>query len=302
MPRPTVILALLYVIFCWGLNTVLVKIAFVHIDPLAFMALRFLILPPLALILVRISGERIRIERRDWPLLILAGACGYGLYQYCWMEGLANTSAFASALLGSLAPLFTLTIVAIGGHEKVRGGRWIGAIVALFGIAVFEGLFSGHLTFRDGDALTLLGAGIFAIYNVVTGRLLDRYSPLSLLAITMCIGAVMIVPGGIESMIHTDYARVGWLTWGIFAFAVLFPVLLTYPVWSWGITQIGAARVSLFSYLTPIVAGIAAVPLLGSRIGGHQLVGAAICLVGMIVATLLGHVTLWNSRTLSVER
>ena len=302
MPRPYIALALLYVVFCWGLNTVLVKIAIGHIDPLAFMALRFLIMPPLALLLVRLSGERIHIQRRDLPLLILCGASGYGLYQYCWVVGLAHTTPFASALLGSFAPLFTLSILAATGHERVRSGRWIGAGVALLGIAIFEGLFNGHAAFRLGDELTLLGAAIFATYNVVSAKLLDRYSPLSLLAITMCIGAIMIVPSGIPAIVHTNFARVGLQTWAIFTFAVLFPVLLTYPVWSWAITKLGAGRVSLFSYLTPLVAGAVSIPLLGARIDGYHLLGAAICLAGMIVANLLGHVSLWTSRTLGVER
>jgi drug/metabolite transporter (DMT)-like permease len=302
VPRLTVVLALLYVVFCWGLNTVLVKIAIGHIDPLAFMALRFLVMPPLAVLMLRIAGERIHIERRDLPMLLLAGACGYGLYQYCWVVGLANTTPFASALLGSFAPLFTLSIVAITGHERVRPGRWIGAGIALVGIAVFEGVFSGRAAFRLGDELTLLGAAIFAIYNVVSAKLLDRYSPLSLLVITMCIGAVMIVPSGIPAILHTDYAHVGWQTWAIFGFAVFFPIMLTYPVWSWGITQIGPGRVSLFSYLTPIVAGAVSIPMLGTHIDGYHLLGAAICLGGMIVANVLGQVSLWSSRTLGVER
>ncbi|HEY5256757.1 MAG TPA: DMT family transporter [Candidatus Baltobacteraceae bacterium] len=305
MSRPLVFLALLYVVTCWGLNTDLVKIAIASLDPLAFISLRFLVMPPLALLLVWLAGERLHVERRDLPLLVLCAACGYGLYQYCWVVGLANTTAFASALLGSLAPMFTLAIVAIAGHEIVRGGRWVGAAIALIGVAIFEGAFSGFVTFRLGDALALLGAVIFAVYNVVSARLLDRYSPLALLAITMCIGAVMIVPSGIPAILHTNFARVPWHVWAIFSYSVLFPIMLTYPVWSWGMTRIGAARVSLFSYLVPVIAGALSIPLLGAHIFGHELVGAAVCIIGMIVASILGRFSLaewWSSRTLGVER
>jgi drug/metabolite transporter (DMT)-like permease len=296
---------LLYVVFTWGLNTVLVKLAFTQIDPLAFMALRFLVMPPLALLLVWVSGHRIHFERRDLPLLLACGACGYGAYQYFWVLGLAHTTAFASALLGSLAPLFTLIIVALLGQERVRGGRWIGAIVALLAVAVFEGAFSGHARVRLGDALTLIAAAIFAGYNVLSAKLLERYSPLSLVAITMIIGAIMVVPGGLPAAIHTDYARISWQTWTIFAYAVLFPILLTYPVWSWGIRRIGAARVSLFSYFVPIVAGLLSLPLLHAAITPYEIAGALVCIAGMTVATIFGHLSLtqwWASRTVGIER
>lgn len=303
--RAQVLLALFYVTFCWGLNTVLVKFAFAQIDPLAFMALRFFIMPPLVLLLLRASHHRIRFEPRDLPLLVAAGACGYGIYQYFWVLGLANTTAFASALLGSLAPLFTLAIVATLGQERIHTGRWIGAGLALLGVAVFEGAFSGHATVRLGDVLTLLAAAIFAGYNVLSAKLLDRYTPLSLVAMTLCIGAVMVVPGGIPAIVHTDYARISWQTWAIFTYAVLFPILLTYPVWNWGIGKIGAARVSLFSYLVPVIAGLLSLPLLHATITSYEILGGAICIAGMVVASALGRTSLtqwWASRTLGIER
>lgn len=303
--RARVVVGLLYVVFAWGLNTVLVKVVFAQIDPLAFMALRFLVMPPLALVLLRISGLTTRFERRDLPLLIAAGACGYGVYQYFWILGLAHTTAFASALLGSLAPVFTLLIVAAFNIERVNVVRWLGAGIALLGVAIFEGAFAGRASVRLGDILTLVAALIFAGYNVLTAKLLSRYAPLSLVAITLTIGAVMVVPGGLWALAHTDFLRITWQAWAILVYAVLFPILLTYPVWSWGIGQIGAARVSLFSYFVPIIAGVLSLPLLRAAIAPYEIVGSLVCIAGMAVATALGRFSLtdwWASRTVGIER
>lgn len=303
--RARVVVGLLYVVFAWGLNTVLVKVVFAQIDPLAFMALRFLVMPPLALVLLRISGLTTRFERRDLPLLIAAGACGYGVYQYFWILGLAHTTAFASALLGSLAPVFTLLIVAAFNIERVNVVRWLGAGIALLGVAIFEGAFAGRASVRLGDILTLVAALIFAGYNVLTAKLLSRYAPLSLVAITLTIGAVMVVPGGLWALAHTDFLRITWQAWAILVYAVLFPILLTYPVWSWGIGQIGAARVSLFSYFVPIIAGVLSLPLLRAAIAPCEIVGSLVCIAGMAVATALGRFSLtdwWASRTVGIER
>lgn len=303
--RLRVILGLLFVVLAWGLNTVLVKVAFAQIDPLALMALRFIVMPPLAIALLLASGARLRIERRDLPLLLACGACGYGAYQYFWVLGLAHTTAFASALLSCLAPVFTLVIVALLKQERVGALRWGGAVLALFGVALFEGAFSGKAMVRLGDVLTLCGAAIFAGYNVISARLLVRYSPLSLVAITLCIGAVMVVPGGIWPLIHMNYARITWQTWAICLYAILFPILLTYPVWVWGIGQIGAARVSLFSYFVPIVAGLLSLPLLHAAITPYEIAGSLVCIVGMVVATAFARFSLtewWASRTLGIER
>ena len=306
MPQRLLIYAsLFYVVFSWALNTVLTKQAVAHIDPLAFTFLRFLVMSPLAFVLVRIAGERVRIARRDLPLLVVCGAGGYGVYQYFWILGLARTTPFASALLSAMAPIFTLAIVAALGHERVRSGRWLGTAIALGGIAVYEGVFAGHAAFRLGDLLTLGAALTFASYNVVSARLLNRYTPLSLMAITMTMGTLMLAPGGVPALLHTDFTHVGADVWGRLLYATVFPVLLTFPVWSWAITRLGAGRVSIFAFLTPILAGALSIPILHSTFASYQLWGGAICLTGMMLANALGRVSLtalWAQRTMPLER
>jgi len=305
MRRSLTYLSLLYVVVAWALNTVLVKYAMARFDPLAFTGLRFLAMTPLGFLLARAMGERVRIHKRDMPVLIACGACGYGLYQYLWVIGLAHTTPFASALLATLAPMITLAIVAFGGTELVRSGRWLGAAIALFGVAVFEGVFAGHITFRLGDALTLASAATFAVFNVLTARLLDRYTPVALVAIAMTIGTLIILPGAIPRMIAQNWSAVTLADWGVLAYAVVFPIVLTFPVWSYGISQLGAGRTSLFQFVVPVLTGLLSVALLRSRIEPHQIIGAAVCIGGMAISQLLGTYSLtalWAQRTQGVER
>ncbi|MBV8636495.1 MAG: DMT family transporter [Candidatus Eremiobacteraeota bacterium] len=306
MPRRLLLyLSLFYVVLAWALNTVLAKQAVAQINPLAFTFLRFLAMTPLAFLLVRVAGQRVHAYRRDIAALIVCGACGYGVYQYFWIVGLKNTTPFASALLAATSPILTLAIVAVLGHERVRSGRWLGAGIALFGIAIFEGAFSGATSFRIGDVLTLGASVVFAVYNVVSARLLDRYTPLELLAVTMAIGTVMLAPGGIPALAHTDFAAITWDVWWRLIYATLFPILLTYPVWSYGISTLGAGPASVFSFLVPVLTGILSVPIVHASFTRYELTGAAICLAGMIVSYALGRISLtaiWAQRTLPFER
>lgn len=306
-PRRRLLLyaSLVYVVFAWALNTVVVKYAVRTFDPLAFTGIRFLVMTPLAFALVRAMGGRVRICKGDWPLLLACGICGYGAYQYLWILGLAHTTAFASALLATLAPLMTLAIVALGKTERVRSGRWLGAIVALAGVAMFEGALTGHLTFRIGDGLTLLSAASFAVFNVLTARLLDRYTPVSLVAIAMAIGTAMILPGAIPAMLHQNWSQVSASDWGVLAYSIVFPILLTFPVWSYGISQLGAGRTSLFQFGVPVIAGLLSVAMLHTQIFPHEIAGAAVVIAGMALSQLLGSLSLtamWAQRTLPFER
>ena len=306
MPKRALIyLSLLYVVLAWALNTVLVKYAVATFAPLAFTGLRFLAMTPLGFLLARAMGERVRIARRDVPLLIACGACGYGVYQYLWVIGLAHTTPFASALLATLAPMMTLAIVAFGRTERVRSGRWLGAAISLAGVAVFEGVFAGHITFRIGDGLTLASAATFAAFNVLTAKLLDRYTPVALVAISIAVGTVMILPGAIPQMLAQNWHAVTLADWGVLAYSVTFPIVLTFPVWSYGISQLGAGRTSLFQFGVPVVTGLLSVWLLRNTIEPHQIAGAAICIGGMAISQMLGTYSitaLWAQRTQGIER
>ncbi|TAM62090.1 DMT family transporter [bacterium] len=303
--RPLVFAALLAVVLFWGLNVVVMKAAFVHWNPLGFTGLRFLAMVPLALGIARLRGESLRIELRDLPALLICAACGYGVYQYFYVIGLAHTTVFASALLSSLTPVFTLMLAVAMGLERSRTGRWIGAIIALFGVAVFEGAFAGRATIRLGDALTLVGAMIFAGYNVFAGRLLSRYSPTSLIAITITLGALMIAPGGLWGLAHQDFARLRVSDWFLMLYSVIFPMVIGYQLWSWGISKIGAGATSIFNFGVPIVAGFAGVMFLSMPVTRYEILGAAICIAGMAAAQVLARYSftgLWTQLTVPAER
>jgi drug/metabolite transporter (DMT)-like permease len=293
--------ALIYVIVAWSLNTIFAKQVVDRLDPLAFAFLRFAMMTPLAFILAHIGGRRVHVERRDIPSLLLCGACGFGAYQYFWMLGLARTTPFATALLGATAPIFTLAIVSMLGHERVRSGRWLGVGIAFAGIAIFEGAFSGASRIRIGDLLVLGSALVFSIYNVLGARLLARYAPLELLALTMTVGTLMLLPLGLPALLHANL-HLGWDVWWRIIFATLFPVLLTYPVWTYNINKLGTGKGSIFGFLVPVLTGVLSVPLLHASFAAYELIGAIVCLSGMLLAYTLGNlsfasrVTAWFAR------
>ncbi|MGC2130968.1 MAG: DMT family transporter [Candidatus Aquilonibacter sp.] len=280
--------ALLYVVLAWAINMIVAKQAIEQMNPLAFTFVRFLIMTPLAFSFIWVSGSRIHVERRDIPALLLCGACGFGLYQYLWVTGLAHTTPFATALLGATSPIFTLAIVALAGHEHVRPGRWLGVAIALLGVAIFEGAFSGNAALRIGDLLVLASAAVFAGYNVVGSRLMSRYQPLELLAIGLTIGTIMLIPGGVPALLHTNLAALGWDVWWRIIYATLFPILLTYPVWIWGINKLGAGKGSIVQFLMPVLTGVLSVPILHAAFLPYELIGAVVCLGGMLFAFALG--------------
>ena len=272
----------------WGLNFVATRILLERWDPLGFVAVRFLVMVGLAVAWVFLTRTMQPIQRRDWPALIVAGVLGITIYQYCFVFSLKHTSVFASSLLASVFPLFTMAGAALLGEERPSTLRWFGAAVALGGIAVFEGFFAGRAEFRLGDLLALGASLAFAPYTLIARRLRERYNPVLFLAITMTIGTVGLVATGLWGMGHQDYRALQSSDWWIFAYVVIFPISIGYALLNWGIARIGAGPATMYAFGVPIVGGLASALAFHTAIPVYEILGAAVCIAGMIIAQSAG--------------
>lgn len=293
-------LGLAFVVLVWGFSPTLFKVALEELDPLAFVFLRFVILCLLAAAVLTWRGLRggraWRIARADVPLLVVSGLSGYGIYQLCYMVGLAHTTVFASALLAATIPLWT-AVIAFGLRiERITPLQWLGIFVSLGGVAWFLVSGTSHrselptdhaLTAGDlllGNALTLGAAVLFALYGIVNKRLAPRYSPPELMCYTLLIGTAALAPFGIPALVHQDWSRVTWHSWAILPYSVVFPIYVTYSLWNWAIGVRGVGYVTLFSYAVPVMGGLFAFLLLGEALTLWQVAAAAVVLGGMLVA------------------
>lgn len=297
---PTVDIGLAFVAFVWGFSPTLFKFVLAELDPLAFVFLRFLLLSALAVAVLTWRGLRggvaWRVRRSDLPLLIVSGLAGYGIYQLLYMEGLAHTTVFSSALLGATVPLWSAIQLALLRFERIHSVQWAGILLSLCGVAWFLFAGGGHTSelasdralsgaeMLVGDALTLGGAGLFALYGVVNKRLTVVYSPPELMCYTLLVGTLALAPFGIPALIHQDWSRVTWHTGLILPYSVIFPIYVTYSIWNWAIGKRGVGYVTLYSYVVPILGGIVAWLVLGEALTPPQVVAAALVLGGMLAA------------------
>jgi drug/metabolite transporter (DMT)-like permease len=295
-------LGLVFVVLVWGISPVAFKIALTELEPLTFVMMRFLLLSlvSVAVLLFRARRDRtlqpFRIRLTDLGWLALSGLSGYGIYQLLYIEGLAHTTPFASALFMATIPLWSAAILAMLRIEHIRAAQWAGIAISLTGIFWF--LFAAGSRVSElpadhalssseiilGDALTLGAAALFAVYGVVNKRLATRYSPVELMCYTLLIGTLALAPFGAIAIVHQDWSQVTWRSWVILPYSVLFPIYITYSIWNWAIGIRGVGYVTIFNYAVPILAGFASWMLFGEGLNGIQMASAALTLGGMLLA------------------
>jgi len=278
-------LALLAVTVIWGWTFVLVKEGAGELGPLSFLAWRFMIA---SLALLLLFGPRLRGISRDGLLrglwIGLALFAGY-LFQ-TW--GLIYTSATKSGFVTGLSVVLVPLLSAAAFKERVLRRWWLGAGLSATGLGLI--LFgrgrtgAGEMALNLGDLLTLLCALSFALQIILIGRFVDLENYPAILVVQIGLVFLLSLAGALILERPTwAISPQGWraiLVTGLFATALAFFLQNRFQPLS------TATQAAIIFSAEPVFAGLFGYLLLGERLGGLQLLGAAAILAGIIVAQL----------------
>lgn len=232
-----------------------------------------------------------RISRRDLALTTLAGLA-LALHFWTWFESLRHTSVLRSTVLVCLSPVWTALLEALFLRHRPTGRYWLGVAVALAGVGLMAlaGGDPGTPASLRGDLLAGLG-GLLAGAYLVTGRTVRQrvgIGPYGALvsgtaALWLLPVALVLLPlGGIRVPLW-GYATRDWLV--LLALAAG-PQLLGHVGLNYAVRYLPAAVVSLVVLLEPAGAAVLAGLVLGEWATAGEWAGAAVILLGVVVATV----------------
>jgi drug/metabolite transporter (DMT)-like permease len=289
-------LMLLGIVSVWGANPAALKWALQYMDPLAFNAVRFTLATLVLVALLLVSKEPLRWRRGDGLKLLALGIGGHGIYQAVFILGLNLTLAGNTALILSTSPVWVATLSALLGFERTRYYTWAGVIISLAGVTLVilgsgeEMAFGPRLL---GDLLVLAVTMAWSLYTVLSARLLTRYSPVKLSALTMSVGTVVLLIISTPAMIKSvpTWDKVPALAWLILALSGLLAVAAAYVVWAKGVQKLGATRTSVYSNLVPVLAAAISFFALKEALGWSFWAGMVLVITGVSLARFGGKFT-----------
>lgn len=239
------------------------------------------------LVVARATGASLGLAKL--PLVIVAGAFGVFGYNALVFVALTFTPASDGALIvPTINPVLTVLFASFIG-ERITANKLIGLAIATVGTAIVIAAATG-LTFTGerlvGDLLMLGGAACWSVYSIL-GAITTRHgSPLGVTAIACLAGAAMLFPLGFLEHGYADVPSWPLGAWLDIAYLVVFATTIGFVLFYWAVRRFGAGLASMVSYLVPIFALIQAVTILGERPAPLEIVGGAVILVGVRVATL----------------
>ena len=272
----------------WAGNTIVGRAAVGLVPPatLTFVrwALGFLALLPFALPHLRRDWPAIRASLGIIAVFALTGSAGYNVIAYL---ALHYTQAINSLLLQSVAPLFVALWSFALYRERLSLVQAAGIATSMTGALVIVsrgdlGVLA-RFAFNIGDIMILVALVFYALYTALV-RVRPAMHPLSFLAATIAMSAVLMVPPVGFEIATGDVPVLGAGTFAAFGYVAIFPSVLAYFCLNRGVELIGANRAAPFIHLMPLFGSILAILFLGERPQPFHAVGYALVLTGVALA------------------
>jgi drug/metabolite transporter (DMT)-like permease len=274
---------------CWAGNAVVGRLAAGHIPPVTLSFLRwtlaFLIVLPFAWKHLKRDWSTIRARLGIMIGISIAGISAFNSLQYWALE---HTQALNTLLLQSAGPLFVAgwSLVLLG--VRLTLAQAGGIALSLVGVLVI--LLHGDLTaltsieFNKGDIIFTVAMAIFGLYSVLTLKR-PKIHGLSFVGFTFGCGAACLVPLLIWELCSRPPMQLNTNNLLILFYVAVFPSALAYLCFNRGVQLIGANRAAPFFHVVPVFGAAMAMGFLGERPQLFHIVGFALVLTGVYVAS-----------------
>ena len=193
------------------------------------------------------------------------------------------TSSF-TALMISAVPLVAALIAVRLGLNRFTGTRLLGLFIGIAGVAALVGLDFGEIYLPSVVLLMITVVG-YAFGPVVISQRLVGVPSMGVIAVSLLINTGVFAPFAIATRPTEPVPAQAWwcvVLLGVVCTAVAFIFFFQL------VNEVGPARMTVITYLNPVVALFLGVLLLGEAITTGMIVGFPLVLIGSWMATRKG--------------
>ncbi len=275
-----------FAIMIWGLNYVSLKFIFLSWTVPAALLFRFLIMWAGLWIVCLVKKDLTPLQKEDaWQVLYL-GFVNMGVYMVVFMNGMNLTIPPEGALVFSSAPLFTAIGACFMKREGWRLKTFFGILLGLGGIGVVEfPLNASTGSHAIGNLLVLGSVLLWTHAALMMPKLHKNYSSLRLFTLSMTGAFPLLFAYGIIPVTRMDWRHIWVSSWLGMLYSAIFSGIVGFTLFYKGVSQIGPSRTTRYQMLLPIWTGLFAMALLKERLGISFLIGTALVLFGLFIAS-----------------
>lgn len=274
----------------WAVNFSFVKIALRELSPLAFNGIRLLFASVLLVLILLISGESLKVDRKTFVKLVFLGLIGNTSYQMLFIHGIDLTTASNSAIILAMTPVFIAFLSSRVKHERIHPAAWAGILFSMAGFYLVISSRLGAVELSSlsvrGDLMIFCANLCWTVFTVFSKPLLERMSPLKLTTLTMIVGTAFFIPFCVGDIFQVSYRSVSMKAWGSLFYSGMFALVICYVIWYASVQRVGNTKTAIYNYLIPVFTVVFAFFLIEERITAQQAAGALIIFAGVYMARI----------------
>lgn len=237
---------------------------------------------------------------RTKKLIFLESFLGNFMFSICMLYGVSMTSAISAGVIMASIPAAVALMSWAFLREKIGMRVWFSIALAAFGIALASLSKQEHLpqltqgpdaslpyeNMLLGNLLVFAAVLCEAAYAVIGKKLSGTMSAKRITSLINLWGFILMTPMGLYWAFQFSFASVTPGIWVLLVFYALAASVWTVWLWMTGLRSVPAAKAGVFMVLLPISAALVGVFALGETVSTLQIVAFAICLAGVVLATL----------------
>ena len=266
----------------WGVIPTAVKYLLPYFSTTTINVWRLLAASLLFMLTVLLVRSWPKLSAREYLMLMLVGFLGTTMFQFTFINGVANSPAGVSSLTSSLNPVWVGLISAILG-ERLSQRRWFGIVLSVGGILIVS-----LKSFDPNSGVTLVGLGwlvsssiVWALYTVFQRPWFQRISALQFNGVAFGLGSLPYIVFGMPEALTQQQLQAPLFAWLVMFASAIGGQYLGFLGWSQGVAAFGPTRTSVFLNLLPIIGLLTAFVFLGEPITWLAALATAVTLTGV---------------------
>ena len=228
------------------------------------------------------------VDHRDMLKIFFASLFALVFNQGVYIFGLSMTSPIDASIVTTTLPIVTMIIAAIYLKEPITNlkvlGIFVGAMGALTLILSSQATSNGNSSII-GDLLCLVAQISFSIYLTVFKGLSQKYSPITLNKWMFIYASMCYIPFSYHDVAGIQWTEISTAAYVQVGYVVIGGSFLAYIFIMTAQRLLRPTVVSMYNYMQPIVASIAAIIMGLGVLGWEKGVAIALVFLGVYIVT-----------------
>ena len=227
---------------------------------------------------------------KHWKMVALLSIPSIAVFNTFIYSALQTATAINTALINAMVPIFIALTAWLFFSDRLSLRQIAGIFISMAGLIfiVIRGDWAllKDLRLSSSDLWTLGASLAWAVYSVMLRKRPKQMDPIAFLTVLIAFGLVFSLPFYLGELLHRGGFALTPASLASLAYVAIFPSVLSFIFWNYGVDKVAANRAGIFMHLMPVFSILLAIVFLGESLRLFHVAGMLLIFTGIVMTTL----------------